>query len=104
LRNYLRENGIQSKVANDVPQRLAAARAGLGTFGKNNFFYASRTARQSSWVVAVAILTDGEFAPDEPSISGYLSPIGAATLALLPALPRYIGSPIKLIRSAASPI
>ncbi|HRW11497.1 MAG TPA: 4Fe-4S double cluster binding domain-containing protein [Syntrophomonas sp.] len=69
LRNYLRENGIQSKVANDLPQRLAAARAGLGTFGKNNFFYASRTARQSSWVVAVAILTDGEFAPDEPSIA-----------------------------------
>ena len=68
LRDYLKENGIQSKVAGNIPQRLAAARAGLGTFGKNCFFYAGRTARQSSWVLPVIIVIDREFTSDISSI------------------------------------
>ncbi len=68
FRNYLKEHGIQSKVAGNIPHRLAAARAGLGTFGKNCLFYAGSTARQSSWVLPVAILIDQEFSPDVPSI------------------------------------
>lgn len=68
FRSYLKEHGIQSKVAGNIPHRLAAARAGLGTFGKNCFFYAGRTARQSSWVIPVVILVDQEFTPDLPSI------------------------------------
>jgi epoxyqueuosine reductase len=68
FRNYLKDNGIQSKVAGNIPHRLAAAKAGLGSFGKNCLFYAARTARQGSWVLPVAILIDREFSPDEPSI------------------------------------
>lgn len=68
FRSYLKEHGIQSRVAVNIPQRLAAAQAGLGTFGKNNFFYASRTARQSSWVLPVTILIDRELLPDAPTI------------------------------------
>ncbi len=68
FRSYLTEQGIQSKVAANIPHRLAAARAGLGTFGKNCFFYAGKTVRQSSWVLPVVILIDREFPPDVPSI------------------------------------
>jgi len=39
FRGFLRDNGIDSKVPFNIPHRLSAARAGLGTFGKNNFFY-----------------------------------------------------------------
>jgi epoxyqueuosine reductase len=68
LRSYLRENGIQSTVPAFLPHRLAAARAGLGGFGKNCLFYAGRAVRQSSWVLPVAILIDHEFAADPPSV------------------------------------
>lgn len=69
FRNFLREKGINSKVPFDIPHRLSAARAGLGTFGKNCMFYASRTARQSSWVLPIAIIVDYEFEADEASIN-----------------------------------
>jgi len=68
LRSYLRENGIDSKVPGNIPHRLAAARAGLGTFGKNNLLYANRAARQSSWVLPVVLLVDQELVPDQPTI------------------------------------
>ncbi len=68
FRALLREHGISTKLPPDLPCRLAAARAGLGTFGKNCFFYANRAARQSSWVYPIPILTDYEFAPDEPTV------------------------------------
>jgi epoxyqueuosine reductase len=51
-----------------MPHRLSATRAGLGTFGKNNFFYSNKLARKSSWVVPVPIIVDQEFPPDEPTI------------------------------------
>lgn len=67
FRQFLRDNGIESKVPFNVPHRLAAARAGLGTFGRNCLFY-SRVARGSSWVLPLAFLVDREFAPDPPSM------------------------------------
>jgi len=65
---YLNENGVQTAVPFHMPHRLSAARAGLGTFGKNNFFYSNKLARKSSWVVPVPIVVDQEFPPDEPTI------------------------------------
>ena len=35
FRSFLRDNGIDSKVPFNLPHRVAAARAGMGTFGKN---------------------------------------------------------------------
>lgn len=69
LRNFLREGGIDSKVPFHLPHRLSAARAGLGTFGKNCFLYANRVAGGSSFVFPVALVVDREFPADEPSVS-----------------------------------
>ncbi len=68
FRNYLKENGINSKQSASMPDKLAAARAGIGTFGKNCLLYASRGASGSSFVFPVVILIDAEFDPDTPSI------------------------------------
>jgi epoxyqueuosine reductase len=64
----LNENGIKTAVPFHMPHRLSAARAGLGNFGKNNFFYSNKLARKSSWVVPVPIVVDQEFPPDPPTI------------------------------------
>jgi len=68
LLKYLSGNGIKTKVPYHMPHRLSAARAGLGTFGKNNFLYSNKLAGKSSWVLPVPIITDCEFPPDEPTI------------------------------------
>ncbi|MCG6534480.1 MAG: HEAT repeat domain-containing protein [Syntrophales bacterium LBB04] len=68
FRNFLRDNGIDSKIPPNLPHRVAAARAGLGTFGKNCLLYSRRTARQSSWVLSVTLVVDREFLPDEPTM------------------------------------
>lgn len=68
FRNFLRENGIDSKVPFNLPHRVAAARAGMGTFGRNCLFYSAKTARQSSWVLPIPLVIDGEFTPDDPTM------------------------------------
>ena len=50
------------------PTAYAAARAGMGTFGKNCLFYSNKVARQSSWVLPIAVVVDHPFAPDAPTI------------------------------------
>ena len=52
----------------NLPHRAAAARAGLGTLGKNCLFYAGKSVCRSSWVIPVTIVTDREFEPDRPSL------------------------------------
>ncbi|HHO75826.1 MAG TPA: epoxyqueuosine reductase [Deltaproteobacteria bacterium] len=69
FRSYLRDNRIESKVPFHLPHRAAAARAGLGTFGKNCLLYANKVARKSSWVIPVAVIIDHEFSPDDPSVT-----------------------------------
>ncbi|HOD36704.1 MAG TPA: 4Fe-4S double cluster binding domain-containing protein [Syntrophales bacterium] len=69
LREFLRHKGIASAAPFNAPQRLAAARAGLGDFGKNNFLYAHRVAGHSSWVVPLPIIIDREFSPDPPTVA-----------------------------------
>ncbi|MCG6908612.1 MAG: epoxyqueuosine reductase [Deltaproteobacteria bacterium] len=68
FRSFLRDNGIDSKVPFNLPHRLAAARAGMGTFGKNCLFYANKVAGRGSWVLPIAVVVDQAFAPDEPTI------------------------------------
>lgn len=69
LRKFLQKDGIDSKVPFHLPHRLSAARAGLGTFGKNCLFYAKRAARGSSFVFPIALVIDREFPPDEPTVA-----------------------------------
>lgn len=68
FRSFLRDNGVDSKVPFNLPHRVAAARAGMGTFGKNCLFYSGRVARQSSWVLPIAVVVNQAFEPDEPTL------------------------------------
>jgi epoxyqueuosine reductase len=68
FRDFLKSGGIKSKVPFHLPHRLAAGRAGLGTFGKNCLFYSTRAVRQSSWVLPIAFVVDEYFEPDEPTL------------------------------------
>jgi epoxyqueuosine reductase len=68
FRGFLRDNGIDSKVPFNLPHRVAAARAGMGTFGKNCLFYSNKAARQSSWVLPIAVVINRKFDPGEPTL------------------------------------
>ena len=68
FREFLRKDGMDSKVPFNLPHRVAAARAGMGTFGKNCLFYSTRTCRQSSWVIPITLVADRDFTPDEPTV------------------------------------
>ncbi|MBN2244548.1 MAG: epoxyqueuosine reductase, partial [Candidatus Aminicenantes bacterium] len=48
--------------------RLTAARAGMGTFGKNCLFYSNKVVCQGSWVLPLTVVVDHEFSPDEPTL------------------------------------
>jgi epoxyqueuosine reductase len=69
FRKFLQANSVDSEVPFNLPHRLSAARAGLGTFGNNCVFYAGRIARGSSFVFPIAIVVDAEYPPDEPDIA-----------------------------------
>lgn len=68
FRGFLRDNGINSRVPFNIPHRLTAARAGLGTFGKNNFLYSNKVARKSSWITPIPVIVNYEFVPDTPTL------------------------------------
>ena len=68
FRSFLRDHGIDSKVPFHLPHRLAAARAGLGTFGRNCLFYSRKIAAGGSWVLPIAVVVDQAFPPDEPTL------------------------------------
>jgi epoxyqueuosine reductase len=68
FRSFLKENGIDSKVPFHLPHRIAAARAGLGTFGKNCLFYSNKAVAKGSWVLPIALVIDQEFEADEPTL------------------------------------
>ena len=68
FRGFLRDHGIESKVPFNLPHRMAAARAGMGTFGKNCLFYSNRVARQGSWILPITVVIDRAFSPGNPSV------------------------------------
>ena len=67
FQDFLRENGIDSVLLPNLPERIAAARAGLGNFGKNGFLYSNKLVRGGSWINPIPLVVDQEFAPDEPT-------------------------------------
>jgi epoxyqueuosine reductase len=68
FREFLGKDGIASKIPFHLPHRLAAARAGLGTFGKNCLFYSRMVAGRGSWVLPIAFVVDRGFVPDSPTL------------------------------------
>ena len=68
FRSFLRDNGIDSKVPFNLPHRVAAARAGMGTFGKNCLFYSNKVARRGSWTLPIAVVVDRAFEPGVPTM------------------------------------
>lgn len=64
---YLAQNGVVLKLMPNLSDRLAAVRAGLGTYGKNCLFYSNKAALKSSWVSPIAIVVDQAFEPDAPT-------------------------------------
>ena len=66
FQQFLKDHGVNSEVPFNMPHRAAAARAGLGTLGKNCLFY-SRKLRQSSWVIPIPVVVDHAFLPDSPT-------------------------------------
>jgi epoxyqueuosine reductase len=68
FRSFLRDNGIDSKVPFNLPHRVAAARAGMGTFGKNCLFYSNKVARRGSWTLPIAVVIDKAFEPGVPTM------------------------------------
>ena len=67
FQNYLRDNGIDSIIPPNLPHRIAAARAGLGTFGKNCLLYSNKLVRGGSWILPIPYIVDQEFTPDDPT-------------------------------------
>jgi len=68
FRQFLRDAKIESKVPFNLPHRVAAARSGLGTFGKNCLFYSRKVVRCGSWTLPIAVVIDKSFTPGIPSV------------------------------------
>jgi len=67
FKKFLQEQGLKT-VYGPAPARLAGARAGINTFGRNCFAFARKAAGQSSWVVNEPYLVDRELEADEPTL------------------------------------
>lgn len=68
FRTFLRDHSITVKIPWNLSHRLAAARAGMGDFGKNCLFYSNKVGRKSSWVLPIALVVDAEFPPGQPTM------------------------------------
>jgi len=65
---FLRSRGIRVMFDEELPARMAAARSGIVSYGKNCFAYARRSMRGASWLESIPLVLDAELEPDEPSI------------------------------------
>ena len=67
FKEFLEEKGMEVMLGPNlnVPERMAAARAGVATFGRNNFAY---TKDAGSFIVITAFIVDAELEYDEPTI------------------------------------
>lgn len=61
---FLREKGMEAVVNTALPDRRAGARAGVTTFGKNNFAYADGL---GSFIVIRTVMVDAELEYDVPT-------------------------------------
>jgi len=65
---FLKDQGIRVWFDGELPARMAAARAGIVTYGKNCFAFARNSMRGASWLETIPLLLDAELEPDEPSV------------------------------------
>ncbi len=65
MREFLEKNGCQVAPRLVVPERLSAARAGVVTYGKNNFAFAEGI---GSFILITAFVVDAQLDYDEPTI------------------------------------
>jgi epoxyqueuosine reductase len=68
LVGFLQEQGISCVFDGEIPARMAAARAGLVTYGKNCFVFSREAVKNSSWIEIVPMVLDRELEPDPPSV------------------------------------
>ncbi|MHB1418898.1 MAG: epoxyqueuosine reductase [Bacillota bacterium] len=66
MKSFLRRCGGQVAERNLLPERLAAARAGVTNYGRNNFAYAGDS---GSFIVLCSLVVDLELEYDEPTIN-----------------------------------
>ncbi len=65
---FLKQAGISVIHDGEIPARMAAAKAGLITYGKNCFAFAREPAKNSSWIEIIPLLVNVELEPDDPSV------------------------------------
>lgn len=65
MKEFLKSKGMQVKASLSLPDRWAAARAGVATFGKNNFAYADGI---GSFIVIRTLAVDAELDYDQPTL------------------------------------
>ena len=65
---FMKNEGIKFYSDGEIPARMAAARAGVATYGKNCFAYAGNSMRGASWMMSIPIVLDAEIEPDEPTL------------------------------------
>jgi epoxyqueuosine reductase len=65
---FLKTQGIRVWFDEELPARMAAARAGIVTYGKNCFAYARKSMRGASWLESIPFVLDADLEPDEPTI------------------------------------
>jgi epoxyqueuosine reductase len=84
MREFLEKCGCQLPQRLIVPERLSAARAGVVTYGRNNFAFADGI---GSFVLITAFVIDKELEYDEPTIKIKCPPgAGSVLMPVLPAL------------------
>ena len=67
FKSYIKSLGISLYEGNiDLPKRMACARAGITTFGQNNFAY---TEEDGSFIILYTFLVDAVLEYDEPTIT-----------------------------------
>lgn len=62
---FLKEDGIKTRVAGNLPHRASACRAGIGNVGKNCLMYSTTPGSENSWLSPMTVLVDREYDPDE---------------------------------------
>jgi len=65
MRNFLESKGIEVAARLFIPERLSAARAGVTTFGKNNFAIAEGI---GSFIIISTFVIDSELEYDQPTV------------------------------------
>ncbi len=67
LSNFIRSKGYEASHGQDIPLKFAAARLGLGAYGKNGLLL---THDYGSYVALRAVLTDASLRPRAPAVVG----------------------------------